>query len=130
MEPNNKRNKLVMITGVQPKALLTQNEDGNLEISKKQAELLGLVDDKLNWRLVREGDGLNKKSKAIMWLEWNQDGTFNSKHDEPAIGRSLIMSPFNHFFTWQTTIITELIEVKDDYIKFKTENSTYELFKL
>ena len=119
-----------MITGVQPKALLTQNEDGNLEISKKQAELLGLVDDKLNWRLVREGDGLNKKSKAIMWLEWNQDGTFNSKHDEPAIGRSLIMSPFNHFFTWQTTIITELIEVKDDYIKFKTENSTYELFKL
>jgi hypothetical protein len=119
-----------MIGGVQPKALLTQNEDGNLEISKKQAELLGLVDDKLNWRLVREGDGLNKKSKAIMWLEWNQDGTFNSKHDEPAIGRSLIMSPFNHFFTWQTTIITELIEVKDDYIKFKTENSTYELFKL
>ena len=119
-----------MITGVQPKALLTQNEDGNLEISKNQAELLGLVDDKLNWRLVREGDGLNKKSKAIMWLEWNQDGTFNSKHDEPAIGRSLIMSPFNHFFTWQTTIITELIEVKDDYIKFKTENSTYELFKL
>jgi hypothetical protein len=119
-----------MIGGVQPKALLTQNEDGNLEISKNQAELLGLVDDKLNWRLVREGDGLNKKSKAIMWLEWNQDGTFNSKHDEPAIGRSLIMSPFNHFFTWQTTIITELIEVKDDYIKFKTENSTYELFKL
>jgi hypothetical protein len=119
-----------MIGGVQPKALLTQNEDGNLEISKNQAELRGLIDDKLNWRLVREGDGLNKKSKAIMWLEWNQDGTFNSKHDEPAIGRSLIMSPFNHFFTWQTTIITELIEVKDDYIKFKTENSTYELFKL
>jgi hypothetical protein len=130
MEPNNKRNKLVMITGVQPKALLTQNEDGNLEISKNQAELLGLVDDKLNWRLVREGDGLNKKSKAIMWLEWNQDGTFNSKHDEPAVGRSLLMSPFNHAFTWQTTIITELIEVKDDYIKFKTENSTYELFEL
>ena len=119
-----------MIGGVQPKALLTQNEDGNLEISKKQAELLGLVDDKLNWRLVREGDGLNKKSKAIMWLEWNKNGTFKSKHDEPAVGRSLIMSPFNHFFVWQTTTITELIEIKDDYIKFKTENSTYELFKL
>jgi hypothetical protein len=119
-----------MITGVQPKALLTQNEDGNLEISENQAELLGLIEKEFNWRLVREGDGLNKKSKAIMWLEWNQDGTFNSKHDEPSIGRSLIMSPFNHFYTWQTTIITELIEVKDDYIKFKTENSTYELFEL
>jgi len=119
-----------MIGGVQPKALLTQNEDGNLEISENQAELLGLIEKEFNWRLVREGDGLNKKSKAIMWLEWNQDGTFNSKHDEPSIGRSLIMSPFNHFYTWQTTIITELIEVKDDYIKFKTENSTYELFEL
>ena len=119
-----------MITGVQPKALLTQNEDGNLEMSENQAELLGLIEKEFNWRLVREGDGLNKKSKAIMWLEWNQDGTFKSKHDEPAVGRSLIMSPFNHFFVWQTTIITELIEVKDDYIKFKTENSTYELFKL
>jgi len=130
MEPNNKRNKLVMITGVQPKALLTQNEDGNLEISKNQAELFGLIDDKFNWRLVREGDGLNKKSKAIMWLEWNENGTLKSKHDEPAVGRSLLMSPFNHAFTWQTTTITELIEVKDDYIKFKTENSTYELFEL
>ena len=119
-----------MIGGVQPKALLTQDEDGNLEITENQAKLIGLMDDELNWRLVREGDGLNKKSKAIMWLEWNENGTFKSKHDEPAIGRSLLMSPFNHAFTWQTTIITELIEVQDDYIKFKTENSIYELFKL
>jgi hypothetical protein len=119
-----------MITGVQPKSLLTQNEDGNLEISENQAELLGLIEKEFNWRLVREGDGLNKKSKAIMWFEWNKNGTFKSKHDEPAVGRSLIMSPFNHFFVWQTTTITELIEIKDDYIKFKTENSTYELFKL
>jgi len=119
-----------MIGGVQPKVLLTQEEDGTLQITENQAKLLGLMDDELNWRLVREGDGLNKKSKAVMWLEWNENGTFKSKHDEPAIDRSLLMSPFNHAFTWQTTIITELIEVQDDYIKFKTENSIYELFKL
>jgi hypothetical protein len=119
-----------MIGGVQPKVLLTQEENGTLEITENQAKLLGLMDDELNWRLVREGDGLNKKSKAIMWLEWNENGTFKSKHDEPAVNRSLLMSPFNHAFTWQTTIITELIEVQDDYIKFKTENSIYELFKL
>lgn len=119
-----------MIGGVQPKVLLTQDEDGTLQITEKQAKLIGLMDDELNWRLVREGDGLNKKSKAIMWLEWDKHYRFKSKHDEPAIGRSLLMSPFNHAFTWQTTIITELIEVQDDYIKFKTENSIYELFKL
>ena len=48
------------------------------------------------------------------------------------VGRSLLMSPFNHFFTWQTTVVTEIIASEPDssYIKFKTENSTYELFKL
>ena len=121
-----------MIGGVQPKALVSLNENGELEMDTQQAELMGLVDNEFNWRLVREGDGLNKKSKAIIWLEWNEDGTFNSKHDDIAVGRSLLMSPFNHFYTWQTTVVTEILELPEDlsYIKFKTKNSTYELFKL
>jgi len=40
------------------------------------------------------------------------------------------MSPFNDFYTWQTTVITEIVEQKEDYIKFKTNNSVYELFKI
>ena len=82
-----------------------------------------------NWKLVRERDGLTKQSSEVIWLEFNEDGTFKEKYDEPAIGRSLIMSPFNQFFTWQTTTITEIVEQREDYIKFKTENSNYELFK-
>ena len=39
------------------------------------------------------------------------------------------MSPFNMFFTWMTTTVTEVIEEKEDYVKFKTKNSVYELFK-
>ena len=67
-----------------------------------------------------------------MWLEWNEDGSFKEKHDDIGVGRSLIMSPFNHFFTWQTTVVTEILAAETDssYIKFKTKNSTYELFKL
>ena len=82
------------------------------------------------YRLIRERDKLTKESAKVLWLEWNKDGTFKDKFEEPAIGRSLIMSPFNDFFTWQTTTITEIVEQKDDYVKFKTENSNYELFKL
>jgi len=119
-----------MIGGVQPKLLVSMDEKGELHMDAEQAELLGLVDDKLNWRLVREGDGLNKTSKGILWMEWNEDGTFKEKHDEPAIGRSLLMSPFNHFFTWQCTQLTEIIDQQEGYLKFKTKNSTYELFKL
>jgi hypothetical protein len=40
------------------------------------------------------------------------------------------MSPFNDYFTWQTTPIIEIVEQRNDYIKFKTKNSSYELFKI
>jgi hypothetical protein len=40
------------------------------------------------------------------------------------------MSPFNAFFTWQTTPVTEIVEQKEGYVKFKTANSNYELFTL
>ena len=82
------------------------------------------------YRLTRKIDKLIKESSKVLWLEWNEDGTFKDKFENPAIGRSLIMSPFNDFFTWQTTTVTEIVEQKNDYLKFKTENSIYELFKL
>jgi hypothetical protein len=31
-------------------------------------------------------------------------------------------------YTWMTTIVTEIIEQREDYIKFRTSNSVYELF--
>lgn len=82
------------------------------------------------WRLVRERDGLQKQSEGIIWIEFNSDGRFKEKFDEIAVGRSLLMSPFSQFFTWQTTTVTEIVEQREDYIKFKTQNSNYELFKL
>jgi len=91
---------------------------------------LTIGDTEFNWKLVRERDGLTKQSKGIKWLEWNEDGSFKEQFEEGAIGRSLLMSPFNQSFTWQTTTITEIVEQRDDYIKFKTGNSTYELWKL
>ena len=83
-----------------------------------------------NWKLVRERDGLTKQSAEVMWVEFNEEGKFKSKHDEPAVDRSLIMSPFNQFFTWQTTPITEVLEKQENFLKFKTKNSVYELWKL
>jgi hypothetical protein len=121
-----------MITGAQPKVLLTQDINNILHMSPELTEALGITESEFNWRLVREGDGLNKKSKDILWLEWNEDDRFKEKHDDIAVGRSLMMSPFNHFFTWQTTVVTRILasEADSSYIKFKTKNSTYELFKI
>ena len=82
------------------------------------------------WRLVRERDGLTRQSAEVMWLEWDETGRFKARHDNPDLGRSLLMSPFNDFFTWQTTSITGIQEQREDYICFDTKNSRYELFKI
>jgi hypothetical protein len=110
----------------QDKIPVVIDEDNLIKIAVEQ----GVLENEFNWKLVRERDGLINQSKEVMWIEWNEEGRFQSKHNEPAIGRSLIMSPFNQFFTWQTTTITEIVEEREDYIKFKTQNSDYELFKL
>jgi len=110
----------------QTKIPMTLTEDNVLKIAVEQ----GVIENKFHWKLVRENDGLTNQSKDIMWIEWNEDGSFKEKHNTFAIGRSLLMSPFTQFFTWQTTPITEIVEEQDDYIKFKTQNSNYELWKL
>ena len=82
------------------------------------------------WELIRERDKLKKQSIEILFLEFNKDGTYKSKHNEIKIGRCLIMSPFNKYFTWQTTLITEIIEETVCFYHFKTTNSVYKLIKI
>ena len=107
---------------------MTLTEDNVLKIAIEQ----GVIENEYNYKLVREHDGLTNQSKDIIWIEWNDEGRFKEKHNDIGVGRSLIMSPFNQFFTWQTTVVTEILacEADSSYIKFKTNNSTYELFKL
>ena len=111
----------------QTKIPLLIDEDGILQhIAVEQ----GVIENEFNWKLVRERDGLIKQSKGIKWIEWNEDDTFKADFQELAPNRSLLMSPFNRSFTWQTTKVTEIIEQRKDYIKFKTGNSNYELSKI
>jgi hypothetical protein len=112
----------------QTKIPMLLTTDNLLKIAVEQG-VIELVNE-FNWKLVRERDGLTNQSKDIKWLEWNEEGRFKAEHKEPAVGCSLLMSPFNQFFTWQTTSVTEIVEERDDYIKFKTRNSNYELWKL
>lgn len=116
-----------MITGAQPKILLTQDENGNLKMEDNLQELLF---GQNNYRLIRIGDELTKESNDILWVEFNKDGTFKEKYDQPAPGRSLLMSPFNGSFAWLTTSITNILKQSDNLVIFQTENSTYELHRI
>ena len=116
----------------QNKTPVTLDVNGNLHMDQLEA-LVGLItQDKPNWKLTRRQDGLTKHSVDILWIEFNENGTFKAKHNDFAIGRSLLMSPFNQFFTWQTTSITKILAATADssYIKFETKNSEYELIKI
>jgi hypothetical protein len=112
----------------QTKIPMILTEDGIFKIAVEQR----VIENEFNWKLVRERDGLTKQSKDIKWLEWNEEGRYKADHKEPAVGRALLMSPFNDFFTWMTTDVTEIVESSEDgsYLKFNTKNSVYELFKL
>jgi len=81
------------------------------------------------YKLIRKNDNLKKQSQKIIWIEFDEFGRFKDKYDEPAMGRSLLMSPFNDFFTWQTTPITEIIDKEENYLYFRTKNSEYILTK-
>ena len=110
----------------QTKIPVTIGLDNLLEIAVEQ----GVIENEFNWNLVREQDGLTKQSNGVKWIEWNKGGSFKEQFEKVAVGRSLLMSPFNQYFTWQTTLVTEIIEQRKDYIKFKTGNSNYELSKI
>jgi hypothetical protein len=78
---------------------------------------------------LKRGDGLIKQSEDVRWIEFDEYGWGKELHEIPKVGLGLIMSPFNMFFTWQTTEVTELLEVSENYIKFRTNNNDYELIK-
>ena len=123
-----RRRRKSMVGGAQPKVLLTQSEDGTLHLDERFAEVFGT--EYMQYKLVRERDGLTKQSQDVCWLEFDENGKFKSKHKEVAVGRSLLMSPFSQFFTWQCTDTVEILEQKEGYLKFRTTNSIYELFVL
>lgn len=81
------------------------------------------------YKLVRERDNLTKNGFNIGWVEWDEMSRGKRIHNQLEVGYSLVLDFAFGNYTWLTTPITEIIENKDNYIKFKTENSVYELFK-
>ncbi len=122
MKPKDKTNKydcnaIAAVPGVQPKLPLSIDEQGDFILTKDY-----------NYILTRLNDGLAKRGDVIKYVEWNEDGTLKEMHDDMQIGRSLLLDP-RISYTWLTTVITEVVEQRDGYVKFKTENSLYELKK-
>lgn len=69
------------------------------------------------------------RSEAIAW---NPDGSFKEiVGRRPTIGCSMLVGSvtarsYQKYDYWLTTVVTEILEDRDDYVRFKTQNSEYE----
>ena len=106
---------IASLGGVQPKLPISIDEQGDFILTKEYKYILTRLDD-----------GLVKRGDRVLYVEWNEDNTFKETHDDPQVGRSLLLDP-RFSYTWLTTTITEIVEQRKDYVKFKTQNSLYEL---
>lgn len=83
-------------------------------------------------QLKRVSDGVGDIGSISQAIKWNEDGTFKEVvSDRPTVGCSMLVgsgtaSTYQHQDYWLTTVVIEIIEDTDDYVKFKTENSIYE----
>ncbi len=76
------------------------------------------------YKLTREHDNKVIGGSVVKFVEWDENGRFSKTHDEPAIGRSVILDPHLFTYTWLTTEITSF-EYEGDVLKFDTKNSKY-----
>lgn len=76
---------------------------------------------------LERSDGVVHKGNHIIWVEWNENGTFKEKHNEPAIDRSLLLDFVGYTYTWMTTTVKDIESISENLIIFTTKNSSYKL---
>ena len=84
-------------------------------------------------RLRRIYDGAGDEGACSQAIAWNDDRTMKEVvSNRPTVGCSMLVgsqtarSYFGRQDYWLTTVVTEILEDKGDYVKFRTENSDYE----
>ena len=90
-------------------------------------------------RLRRLSDGKGHNGGIVKAISWNEDGSFKEVvAGHPVVGCSLMVESatagmFTNQDHWLTTVVTEILEERKneeglyEYVKFKTENSVYEI---
>jgi len=82
--------------------------------------------------LKRIPDGAGDSGSMSIAISWNEDRTFKAEEgDRPKVGCSMLVGSerartMQNQDYWLTTEVTEILEDKGDYVKFKTKNSIYE----
>jgi len=82
--------------------------------------------------LRRIGDNAGDTGARSECIQWNEDRTFKAVIGRrPVVGCSMLVGSvtarsYSDSDYWLTTVVTEILEDKGCYVKFRTENSVYE----
>ena len=83
------------------------------------------------YSLRRESDGAGDSGGMSLALWIGEDGQVQEQYNaRPKVGVCLrVGTLFAHSYIaqdwWQTTVITEILEDRNDYVRFRTGNSIY-----
>ena len=82
--------------------------------------------------LRRKSDGKGDTGPCSQAIKWNEDGSFKEVvSDRPTIGCAMLVGSitartYEEQDYWLTSVVTEIIEDTENYVRFKTRNSEYE----
>jgi len=83
--------------------------------------------------LRRLSDGAGDSGARVVSIRWKKDRTFDRiEGSRPIVGNSMLVGSvsartYSRQDYWLTTPVTEILEERKNYVKFRTENSIYEL---
>jgi len=98
--------------------------------NKTSSNLVRIHFGGLMFSLTRERDGVGD-SGPMSRIIWEEDGELKYEDGgRPRVGVQIIVGSYiartmQHQDYWHTTTITEILEERDDYARFKTGNSIY-----
>jgi hypothetical protein len=76
------------------------------------------------YSLTKKEGGFLAEGRTIVWIKFNEKGTYESHSELISPEASLVINP-GPFYTWQTTLVKEIIEQSENRVEFKTKNSHY-----
>lgn len=83
-------------------------------------------------RIRRESDGKSESGARSEAIAWDENGVYKEVvGHRPTIGCSMLVGSvtartYSKQDYWLTTVVTEILEEREDYVRFRTENSIYE----
>ena len=102
-----------------------------LDAAESAAQRVQILENCVMYNLRRESDGAGDSGGMSLAL-WLEDGEVKFSHEaRPVVGVAMrVGSPISRSYStqdwWQTSMIIEILEESENYVRFRTRNSVYE----